>query len=83
MRNDIVKNGLVRCPAFSVPLLAYREAVSSDDEDYGDLEQYPSIVRARKNWKKIYKIIMDRRTDIPLKQMAIKAKHEFVLHQKM
>ena len=55
----------------------------SNDEDYGDLSRYPAIVKAKQSWKKLFKIIMDKRTDIPLKQMALKAKHETVLYNQM
>ena len=83
IRNEIVDDGRIRCPAFSVPLIAYDSDGDSDQEDYGDLEMFPTIVKAKKTWKKLYKIIMDKRTDIPLKQMAIKAKHEDLIFKKI
>ena len=43
----------------------------------------PYTVKAKKTWKKLYTLIMDKRTDIPIKQMAIKSKHEDVLFKQM
>ena len=85
VRNEILQNGMIRCPAFStpLPLLSDDSAGDSDGEDYGDLEQFPAIVKAKKTWKKLFSVIMDKRIDIPLKQMAIKAKHEGVIYDKM
>ena len=38
VRQQIVENGRIICPAFSVPPLAYRsDGGSSDSEDYGEL----------------------------------------------
>ena len=60
---------------------------SESDEDYTmydeDLQKLKPIVKAKKRWKKLFDIVMDKRTDIPLKQMALKAKHENVLMGKM
>ena len=70
MRHEIAENDEIRCPAFSVPLMDYHsdgKDSESDNEDYGDLSMFPDIVKAKKTWKKISKIILDERTDIPLK----------------
>ena len=77
LRNNICEGNDVHCLAFTAPLLDFGGHNDSDDEDYGgDLSGLPTIVAAKKKWKKLYSIIMDRRTQIPLKQMAWKAKHE-------
>lgn len=83
IRNDIVDNGRVRCPAFSVPLMAFDNSDDSDSEDYSAFKMQPYTVKAKKTWKKLYTLIMDKRTDIPIKQMAIKSKHEDVLFKQM
>ena len=83
LREAIVENGVVHCPAFSVPLLDFGEQNDSDNEDYSEFAQYPSIVNAKKKWKKLYEIIMDKKSVIPLKQMAIKKKHEDLIFEKM
>lgn len=49
----------VRFPAFSVPLVQFDSAYSSDSEDYGWLEEFPAHVKAKKAWKKLYKLILD------------------------
>lgn len=63
--------------------MSYDSAGSSDSGDYSEWLQHPSVVKAKRTWKKLFKIILDKRTDIPLKQMAIKAKHENVLFNTM
>ena len=78
------KNGIIRCPAFAVPLIAYDSGCDdSDNEDYGWMEEFPTYVKAKKMWKKLAKVILKDNKDIPLKQMAIKAKHEHVLFKQM
>ena len=47
------------------------------------MEEFPTYVKAKKMWKKLSKLILKDNKDIPLKQMAIKAKHEHVLYKKM
>lgn len=48
-----------------------------------DLQKNVLVTEEKKNWKKLYDIVMDHRTDIPLKQMALKAKHEGLIMKKM
>lgn len=85
-RNDIVENDIVHCPAFTAPLLDFGgEHNDSDQEDYSKSEfaDFPTIISAKKKWKKLFEIIMDKKGAIPLKQMAIKKKHEDLIFEKM
>ena len=88
VRQDILENGRVRCPAFSIPLMSFDSESDSDGEvpqsdDKNDIDNHPTVIKARKTWKKLFKLIMDKRSDVPIKQMALKAKHESVLFDKM
>ena len=93
-RRDIVEDGVVHCPAFTVPLIDFGDLNESDDDAaiFGGgtksrrrqwFADYPSIVAAKKKWKKLYEIILDKKSVIPLKQMAIKKKHEDLIFDKM
>ena len=81
IRTEIGEGNDVQCLAFTAPLMDFGDHNESDNEDYGDLN--PTIVSAKKKWKKLYQIVMDKRTQIPLKQMLWKAKHEQILLDKM
>lgn len=86
VRHEIVEHGRIRCPAFSVPLMDFDAEVSDSEDDDANVDfdhRHPATVKAKKTWKKLFKLILDRRTDIPLKQMALKAKHEKVLLERM
>ena len=65
VRKDIIdEEGNIRCPAFSIPLLGYDSDVGADDsdsEDYGWMEDYPTYKRARKLWKKLAKLVLDKK----------------------
>ena len=74
MRKDIEEGNEVHCLAFTAPLIDFGSHNNSDDEDYGNLDA--CTVSAKKKWKKLFGIVMDQQTQIPLKQMAWKAKHE-------
>ena len=52
-------------------------------ENVNGLEKHPAILKAKKTWKKLFKLILDKRSDVPLKQMALKAKHESVIFDQM
>ena len=39
----------------------------SDTESFSEFADYPSIVNAKRNWKKLYQIVLDKRSEIPLK----------------
>ena len=65
MRKNIEEDNEVHCLAFTAPLMDFGQHNDSDCEDYGDLN--PSDVSAKKKWKKLYQIVMDHRTQIPLK----------------
>lgn len=86
MRKDIFEKGVIRCPAFTVAPMIFDSG--SDDNDncmvYDELsKQMVPVTKSKKQWKKLFDIVMDKRTDIPLKQMALKAKHESLLMNKM
>ena len=88
VRQDILENGRVRCPAFSIPLMSFDSESDSDadvpqSDNPNDIDNHPTVIKAKKTWKKLFKLIMDKRSDVPLKQMALKAKHESVLFDKM
>ena len=56
---------MIKCPAFTQPPVLFDGDSDDDfDEEFAD---YPIIAKTAKNWKKLYNIIMDKRTDIPLK----------------
>lgn len=78
----------MRCPAFSIPLMSFDSESDSDadvpqSDNPNDIDNHPTVIKAKKTWKKLFKLIMDKRSDVPLKQMALKAKHESVLFDKM
>ena len=91
IRKDIDEGDSVHCLAFTWPLMHF----SSDDDDSDQnqnadensqqlqKEYNPSTVKAKKKWKRLYEYIFDKRKQIPLKQMALKAKHEYVLYQQI
>ena len=83
IRNNISEENEVHCLAFTAPLMDFGDTNESDGEDYSDFKQIRSIVRAKKKWKKLAEIVLDQRTQIPLKQMALKAKHQDILFNKM
>lgn len=66
-----------------MPLLDFGDQNDSDEDDYVEDARYPSIVNAKKKWKKLYEIILDKKSAIPLKQMALKKKHEDLIFEKM
>ena len=82
LRNEISEENEVHCLAFTAPLMDYGNHNDSDNEVYQE-DEYPSIIVAKKRWKKLFAMIMDQRTQIPIKQMAWKAKHEDLLFQQM
>ena len=82
IRTEIVEENDVHCLAFTAPLMDYGTHNDSDYEVYDD-DLDPCTVSAKKKWKRLYEIIMDHRTQIPLKQMAWKVKHEQQLFDKM
>ena len=61
--------------AFTAPLIDFGFHEDSDDGDFYDINLDPSTVSAKKKWKKLYQVVMDNRTQIPLKQMLWKTKH--------
>ena len=68
IRNEIVEGNEVHCLAFATPLIDFGDHNYSDDSEYSeDLKQFPSIISAKKKWKKIYQVVMDKKTQIPLK----------------
>ena len=72
------------CPAFPYPLLSLSSDSDPRDgseaqQDFAEWSDHPAIMGAKKHWKRLYEAIMDVRTDIPLKQMALKAKHQHVI----
>ena len=83
VRKEFCEGNEVHCLAFTAPLLTVGSGQDSDNEDYGELNQFPSIVNAKKKWKKVYQIVMDKDKKIPLKQMAWKAKHEDKIFQQI
>lgn len=88
LRVDIVEEGklgqdVVHCPAFTAPLMDFGDQNDSDQEDYSADAQFPAIVSAKKKWKKLFQIILEKKSFIPLKQMAIKKKHEDLIFEKM
>ena len=79
----------VQCLAFTSPLLNFGIHEGEQDSDCND-EQYqnelklnPATAKAKRKWKRLYEIIMDKRTQIPLKQMTLKAKHEQIIFDQM
>ena len=85
IQTELVDEDGVHCLAYPYALLDLKNDHYEDDpdENYGDLVQYPSHVGAKKKWKRLFEVIMDKRTAIPLKQMALKAKHEQVIFDQM
>ena len=60
VRKDISEENEVHCLAFTAPLMDFGGHNESDQEDYGSLD--PSVISARKKWKKLYEIVMDKKT---------------------
>ena len=57
---------------------------SDDDEGkYDEWKAHPAIVNAKKKWMRLFEVIMDHRSQVPLKQMALKSKHEQVIFDQM
>lgn len=82
VRKDIVEGDNVHCLAFTAPLLDFGSDNDSDHDDlYSKID--PHRASAKKKWRKLYDVIMDRKTQIPLKQMAWKAKHETFIFKQM
>ena len=68
MIDKLDDDGVTKCPAFSVPLIAYNSSCSdSEEEDYGWMEEFPTFVKAKKKWKKLAKLVLDQRKNIPIK----------------
>ena len=59
-----------------MPLMDFGQDIESENDEYEEFKHQPSIIKAKKKWKKIYNIVMDKDKQIPLKQMAWKAKHQ-------
>lgn len=76
MRSEISEGNDIRCLAFTAPLMDFGDNNDSDGEDYSEFKDQPSLINAKKKWKKLYEIILDKKTEIPLKQMMLKKKHE-------
>ena len=67
-QNKTADNGTTKIPAFAMPLMAYDSDFSdSDEEDYGWMEDFPTFVRAKKTWKKLAKLVLDIRKNIPIR----------------
>ena len=89
VRDDLFTGDKVQCLAFTSPLLNFGIHEGEQDSDCND-EQYqnelklnPATAKAKRKWKRLYEIIMDKRTQIPLKQMTLKAKHEQIIFDQM
>ena len=91
VRFDINEEGEVGCPAFTVPLMQFSDSedddLDFDDDDEDDvangLANYLPVRNARRMWNTLGTIVLDKNLDIPLKQMAIKKKHEDQIFEKM
>ena len=59
LRNEIIERGTIHCLSFSTPLMDFGYQNDSDDEDFGQMEAYPSIVGAKRKWKKLAAIVLD------------------------
>ena len=86
IRNDLFTGEKVQCLAFEYPLINFTNEHGEDFESDCNSPRYleelamnPATAKAKKKWKRLYEIIMDKRSLIPLKQMALKAKHEQVI----
>ena len=67
VRKELNEDGEVHCLAFTTPLMDFGDHSGSDQEVYGDLNLHPTIVSAKRKWKKLSQLILDERTHIPLK----------------
>ena len=69
VRKDIVdEDGRIKCPAFSVPLIAYgSDSDDSDSVDYEWMEDFPTYKNAKKLWNRLAKLILDQKSHIPIK----------------
>ena len=84
---DLDDEGLVSCPASTVPHFNFQERSLSDDEEDELLQKQSLEVRARvaarKKWKGIFDSVCKERKDLPLRQMMLKKKHEDQIFAKM
>ena len=83
IHDNIDEDGKIICPAFTIPLLDF----GIEPYDVADIDQDgscpASVLAARKKWKKLYEVIMEKGDVIPLRQMMIKKKHEGQVFNKM
>lgn len=61
LRHDISEGNDIHCMAFTAPLMDFGSDNESDQEQY-DQDLLPSVISAKKKWKKLYQIVMDKRT---------------------
>ena len=66
---EIEINGRVKCPAFSTPILSFNECRPSESGE--------------SKWAKLARVILDYDTQIPLKEMCLKAKQEQLIYKRM
>lgn len=83
IRNDLFVGDKVKCLSFACPLINFQNENNEDFDSDCNSETYleelatnPATAKAKKKWNRLYEVIMDVRPQIPLKQMALKAKHE-------
>lgn len=43
------------------------------------METNPAQAKSKQNWNKLYQVILDQKSQIPVKQMALKVKHQSVI----
>ena len=79
VRQNFDEDGAIHCLAFTVPLFDFDlpADLAHDADDFGP------IAGAKRNWKHMYEMVLDKSTQIPLKQMCLKAKHEELIYQRM
>ena len=83
IHENIDEDGKIICPAFTVPLLDF--GIEADDlvNLEFDASCPSSVIAAKKKWKKLYEVILEKGDVIPLRQMMIKKKHEEQVFNKM
>ena len=79
---DLYEDGELQCLAFPYPLMQFEDEKTQHDKMMAHLSDddvrkiSPSWAGAIDKWSKLSKLIFTESKEIPLKQMAIKAKHE-------
>ena len=81
------EDGEIHCLSFTYPLMGYETDLKESSmvlkEEMTWVKDYPSWHGAIEKWNRLSKVICTDNTDVPLKQMAIKAKHEKLIYEEI